>query len=72
MISFTMTYLRQLDGWENIDPQTMNAFRDELQAVTTSFEVKESIKVYRYVGTEALGGKDIKNWLVPNIQIVAL
>ena len=53
-------YLRHTNDWEYIDVQTMEQFKTELQSVTSSFKLKEPIKVYRYTGIDTFGEKNLK------------
>ena len=53
-------YLRRTNDWEHIDAPMMEMFKANLQSVTSSFELKEPIKVYRYTGIDTFGKKSIK------------
>lgn len=53
-------YLRRTNDWEHIDAPMMEMFKANLQSVTSSFELKEPIKAYRYTGIDTFGKKSIK------------
>lgn len=54
-------FLRHTSGWEHMDEQVMNAFKNDLQSAVSGFNLKEPIKVYRYTGSDTFNIKNLND-----------